>query len=597
MMGPLMSPLINIIPSQYTHRLLVKINSSTNSHPQELLIYDLQVSRKLGLIEVKDTPPLTTESHNWVLISQVPNNPLYINVLSASKAFNKSPQEIVRITLNPEGFKSLVQAKLEKTLLSSLMLSKDFSHLIQEENNGQTQIIYILTYLDNPAEQWLEIFDSYVGVIFMVRSSFIPPNECDEWLQVSDVPPLFLNKEDLVSILRLPINEISFACRTPNGLRRIINTNARNFFYETEDIIKNCNNELSKIGQNYNTNLSKVGIPISRINKIRFYVFCQMPRILRAMERNGNNFYRLNSSAVAGDIDIPNTIVVHRNPIDEQIAIHLQGQKDIIFGRGKSKKVKPAFNLMKGTLHAKAGTRSDNPSIIEDFHAEVENLRIQGVSTRISPLENVIYYTSKTQTKQQMTLPVLIDFLVFFESIKNSLTEKDKCSFMIQLLEAVYEAHSIQVLDKDNNPVNKPSITHKDIKLANFLYDPLTKIIYLADLGYVDDIKYPHAGSKNHAAPEVYNTSHIPNRKQDIFSLGVCFYYILHDSFPFRTWTEGTETKVIPSDSTAMARHNRIKLSTNPLDKIITRMLSINSDDRPDTLEALAEFYAIRQWI
>jgi len=111
----------------------------------------------------------------------------------------------------------------------------------------------------------------------------------------------------------------------------------------------------------------------------------------------------------------------------------------------------------------------------------------------------------------------------YFEANKNIAIAKKK-NIMRQMLIAVKYLHSI-------------GIFHRDIKLENFVIDK-EGIIRLIDFGYseFDPHRLRHSkvcGTPLYAPPELVFQQEYDGFKIDVWSLGVCYYAILSDKFPF----------------------------------------------------------------
>lgn len=97
-------------------------------------------------------------------------------------------------------------------------------------------------------------------------------------------------------------------------------------------------------------------------------------------------------------------------------------------------------------------------------------------------------------------------------------------SIFEQLVEAVAAMH-------------RQHYVHKDIKLENILYENRT--VYLCDFGFAQQFVpgkktlCDSLGSLHYAAPELWNKFPYQGPEVDIWALGVCFYALATNTFPF----------------------------------------------------------------
>lgn len=119
------------------------------------------------------------------------------------------------------------------------------------------------------------------------------------------------------------------------------------------------------------------------------------------------------------------------------------------------------------------------------------------------------------------------------ESMKDGvwkpITPKNKYNISIKLQMAIDAAHAMLYLH-DNN------LIHRDVKSLNFLVDPDTTNVKVADFGEsaVKDSNISESvGSTPWMAPEVYN-SKVYSAKADVFSFGLVLYEIFTESYPVR---------------------------------------------------------------
>jgi serine/threonine protein kinase len=108
----------------------------------------------------------------------------------------------------------------------------------------------------------------------------------------------------------------------------------------------------------------------------------------------------------------------------------------------------------------------------------------------------------------------------------NKVIAIDKLSFIIsQMISAIKYIHYNQ-------------IAHLDIKLNNFFVKDKVPNIVLGDFGLsvrLNDEKITsYAGTLEYIAPEIFKRIPYYGKVADIWSLGVCFYTLLFDKFPFK---------------------------------------------------------------
>mmetsp|Transcript_16799 Transcript_16799/g.11934 ORF Transcript_16799/g.11934 Transcript_16799/m.11934 type:complete len:122 (+) Transcript_16799:449-814(+) len=96
-----------------------------------------------------------------------------------------------------------------------------------------------------------------------------------------------------------------------------------------------------------------------------------------------------------------------------------------------------------------------------------------------------------------------------------------------------YLAKKIKQILLALNHIHSRNMMHRDIKLDNIMFD-LDKNVYLVDFGLAVQTKRKVtelAGTAYYMAPEVINGSY--DQKCDVWSVGVCLYYLLMGSYPF----------------------------------------------------------------
>jgi len=137
-------------------------------------------------------------------------------------------------------------------------------------------------------------------------------------------------------------------------------------------------------------------------------------------------------------------------------------------------------------------------------------------------------------------------------------------------------------------------IAHRDIKLENIMYDREQKVVTIIDFGLAikyKKYKYPKlkyifskkkviytsewCGSIEYAAPEILNMLSYNPEYADIWSLGVCLYVLLTNSFPFYN----TNTSNIKEDI-INCRINMDPIDNNNAIDLLNKILKINPSER-----------------
>lgn len=79
---------------------------------------------------------------------------------------------------------------------------------------------------------------------------------------------------------------------------------------------------------------------------------------------------------------------------------------------------------------------------------------------------------------------------------------------------------------------------HRDIKLQNVVFDPMTGYVKLIDFVTAVNQTTPKSiglvGSENYCSPEMYSEIYYDGYKSDVWSLGVCLYQLLRRKLPWK---------------------------------------------------------------
>ena len=123
-------------------------------------------------------------------------------------------------------------------------------------------------------------------------------------------------------------------------------------------------------------------------------------------------------------------------------------------------------------------------------------------------------------------------------------------------------------------------INHRDIKFDNFLVKKEGDIVMikLCDFGFakgICDVMYTQAGDKYWCAPSIL-TNNSYSDKSDIYSLGLCLYYLLTGTNPFASGDKRPDMTFINSSGVNL-RENKEYV---PFIKLVEKMTAASENQR-----------------
>jgi len=238
---------------------------------------------------------------------------------------------------------------------------------------------------------------------------------------------------------------------------------------------------------------------------------------------------------------------------------------------------------------------------IMDVHRALDFMREIRALERLQGHQNIIRLVDKENRagKYYMVLEMGdIDLARHLQ--KNGPLDEDSAKEMfVQMLDALAHCHSNR-------------ICHHDLKLENFLFDPSTRIVKLIDFGFSVDTSTSSLmvsdGSSNftsssspspseiisgrydwcsplYASKQVLHQENHHYAKTDIFSLGVCLYFMLCGRFPFCSEEDEFDTlrnKILLTKEIEFPEASEV-LSSQAKD-LLRRMLARDEEDRCEDL-------------
>jgi serine/threonine protein kinase len=160
----------------------------------------------------------------------------------------------------------------------------------------------------------------------------------------------------------------------------------------------------------------------------------------------------------------------------------------------------------------------------------------------------------------------------------------DACEYILQVCDAMVEAHAAGIVHRDLKPANLFLTTRPDGR-------PLIKVV---DFGiskalYTTGPTGTHAilGTPTHMSPEQIRSSRTVDSRTDIWSLGVCLYQMLSGTLPFSGATSTEIMLRVMQDSVPPLSRLRPDLP-RALVAIVDKCLAKDREARFDTVADLA---------
>jgi serine/threonine protein kinase len=97
---------------------------------------------------------------------------------------------------------------------------------------------------------------------------------------------------------------------------------------------------------------------------------------------------------------------------------------------------------------------------------------------------------------------------------------------------------AIGILKVDIDYAHRNSVVHRDIKLENIRFNPITGTVKILDFGFAsfyspDEYLKTNCGSPCYAPPEIYDNKPYDGTLVDVWSLGVCLFGMVTGTLPF----------------------------------------------------------------
>jgi serine/threonine protein kinase len=241
---------------------------------------------------------------------------------------------------------------------------------------------------------------------------------------------------------------------------------------------------------------------------------------------------------------------------------------------------------------------------IMDVHRAFDFMREIRALERLQGHQNIIRLVDKENRagKYYMVLEMGDIDLARHIQKNGTLDEESAKELFVQMLDALAHCHSNR-------------ICHHDLKLENFLFDPSNRLVKLIDFGFsvdtttsslmVSDRSSRCSSSSSssslpspcdiisgrydwcsplYASKQVLHQENHHFAKTDIFSLGVCLYFMLSGRFPFCSEEDEFETL-----KTNILQKTEIGFQSNDFtdhaQDLLKRMLALDEEERCDLID------------
>ena len=169
----------------------------------------------------------------------------------------------------------------------------------------------------------------------------------------------------------------------------------------------------------------------------------------------------------------------------------------------------------------------------------------------------------------------LEDLIYTREYINKGLREDLAIKYLMQMMFALKELHKCKII-------------HRDIKLANMFLNKNNIIV--GDFGFAKhdvDSHFSKIGTPYYMAPEVISKKPEDkySNKSDLWSVGVCFYFILFGNLPFPAKTENELLNMIQNRSGSKLNFKNVKKVSLLSRNILIKLVEPNPKKRMDFQE------------
>jgi len=161
--------------------------------------------------------------------------------------------------------------------------------------------------------------------------------------------------------------------------------------------------------------------------------------------------------------------------------------------------------------------------------------------------------------------------------LRGNLEELEARTLFRQMVEALEYCHAL-------------NICHHDVKLENFLIDPETQRVKLIDFGFSVDLAntrlfdgkilgaYAHCSPAYASKQLLFHEAHDP-QLTDVFSLGICLYFMVNAKFPWCASDDELSTLKRNILINPVTIREDLNLSSSFKD-LVRRLLAIEESDR-----------------